>query len=157
MWLKWNFLDVIYIKCWCKSHNFPAQWFMSYWVVYSRTFCPCSGWVITTFCEKALFLIVFSIFVPCFQVSEDSVSSVAIHHGLDDMVAIGFTSGSVYIFQLPSKEMGHSKKVFILPFYVVVVFCQDLRMFWISLCNNYFSTVALWAIQMEFSIAWLNF
>lgn len=91
------------------------------------------------FVKKTLFLIVFSIFVPCFQSIEDSVSSVAIHHGLDDMVAIGYTSGSVYIFQLPSKEMGHSKKVFILLFYVLSRF----EGFFNLSAYSYFSTVAL--------------
>ncbi|WAR18488.1 TCPR2-like protein [Mya arenaria] len=43
--------------------------------------------------------------------SNASVSSVALHHGLDDLVAVGYSSGTVYIFQLPSMLIGHSKKL----------------------------------------------
>ncbi|KAL4238724.1 Propeller [Mactra antiquata] len=41
----------------------------------------------------------------------DSVSCVCLHHGLDDLVAVGYTSGTIYIFQLPSLMIGHSKQL----------------------------------------------
>ncbi|XP_053393854.1 tectonin beta-propeller repeat-containing protein 2-like isoform X2 [Mercenaria mercenaria] len=41
----------------------------------------------------------------------DIVTCVCLHHGLDDLVAIGHSSGTVYIFQLPSMLIGHSKQL----------------------------------------------
>lgn len=43
--------------------------------------------------------------------STDIVTCVSLHHGLDDLVAIGYSSGSIYIFQLPSIMIGHSKQL----------------------------------------------
>ena len=40
-----------------------------------------------------------------------SVSCVCLHNGLDHLVAIGYMSGEVYLFQLPSMLIGHSKQV----------------------------------------------
>ena len=39
------------------------------------------------------------------------MSSVRLHHGLDHLVAIGYLSGAIYMFQLPSMLIGHSKQV----------------------------------------------
>ncbi|XP_060581801.1 tectonin beta-propeller repeat-containing protein 2-like [Ruditapes philippinarum] len=41
----------------------------------------------------------------------DIVTCVCLHHGLDDLVAVGHSSGTIYIFQLPSILIGHSKQL----------------------------------------------
>lgn len=39
------------------------------------------------------------------------VSCVGLHSGLDHVVAIGYLSGEIYLFQLPSMLIGHSKQL----------------------------------------------
>ncbi|KAK3591291.1 hypothetical protein CHS0354_004340 [Potamilus streckersoni] len=43
--------------------------------------------------------------------SNDTVTCVKLHHGLDYQVAFGISSGAIYIFQLPSMLIGHSKQL----------------------------------------------
>ncbi|KAH3859308.1 tectonin beta-propeller repeat-containing protein 2-like isoform X2 [Dreissena polymorpha] len=43
--------------------------------------------------------------------SNDTVTGVNLHHGIEDQVAIGYSSGTIYIFQLPNMMIGHSKKL----------------------------------------------
>ena len=66
-------------------------------------------WLGHVFCSlnvNRIYIITFFI-----QNAMDSATCVALHHGLDDMVAVGYVSGALYIFQLPSNLLGHSKKV----------------------------------------------
>ncbi|KAL3873059.1 hypothetical protein ACJMK2_036220 [Sinanodonta woodiana] len=43
--------------------------------------------------------------------SNDTVTCVKLHYGLDYQVAFGVSSGAIYIFQLPSMLIGHSKQL----------------------------------------------